>query len=147
MPFRFSHLIDFTNLFSFSEILDLRERGSETVTHSDGHAFNSNGSKGLHFGILFSQQRSATGSGTGGSACHKPRPYRAKGATINSSAMLSTIGSDIGVVGHDNSVELNGLRHKTLGDIGDDELEDFKAAEVNCISGIRVDVEKTSNAI
>jgi hypothetical protein len=61
--------------------------------------------------------------------------------------MLSTIGSDIGVVGHDNSVELNGLRPKTLGDIGDDELEDFKAAEVNCISGIRVDVEKTSNAI
>jgi hypothetical protein len=63
--------------------------------------------------------------------------------------MLSTIGSDLGVVGHGNSVELNGLHHKASGDIGDDELlvEDFKAAEVNCISGIRVDVEKTSDVI
>jgi hypothetical protein len=63
--------------------------------------------------------------------------------------MLSTMGSDLGVVGHDNSVELNGLHHKASGDIGicDDDIEDFKAAEVNCISGIRVDVEKTSNAI
>jgi hypothetical protein len=31
--------------------------------------------------------------------------------------------------------------------LGDDDIEDFKAAEVNCIGGIRVDVEKTSNAI
>ncbi len=61
--------------------------------------------------------------------------------------MLSTIGSDLGVVGHDNGVELNGLHHKASGDIGDDEMEDFKAAEVNCISGIRVDVEKTSDVI
>jgi hypothetical protein len=61
--------------------------------------------------------------------------------------MHSTIGSDLGAVGHGNSVELNGLHHKTSGDIGDDEIEDFKAAEVNCISGIRVDVEKHSNAI
>jgi len=128
-------------------ILDLRERGSETVTHSDGHAFNSNGSRGLHLGILFSQQRSATGSGTGGGGCRKPRPYGGKNATINSGAMLGTIGSDLGVVGHDNSVELNGLHHKASGDIGDDEMEDFEAAEVNCISGIRVDVEKTSDAI
>jgi len=141
-----SYLIGATKLFSL-EILDLRERGSETVTHSDGHAFNSNGSKGLHFGILFSQQRSATGSGTGGSSGRRPRPYGAKSATINSGAMLGTIGSDLGAVGHDNSVELNGLHHKTSGDIGDDEIEDFKAAEVNCISGIRVDVEKHSNAI
>jgi len=61
--------------------------------------------------------------------------------------MLSTISSDLGALGHDNSVELNGLHHKASGDLGDDEIEDFKAAEVNCISGIRVDVEKTSNAI
>jgi hypothetical protein len=62
--------------------------------------------------------------------------------------MLSTINSDLGVVGHDNSVELNGLHHKASGDIlGDDDIEDFKAAEVNCVSGIRIDVEKTSNAI
>jgi hypothetical protein len=61
--------------------------------------------------------------------------------------MLSTINSDLGVVGHDNSVELNGLHHKASEDIGDDEIEEFKAAEVNCINGIRVDVEKTSNAI
>ena len=61
--------------------------------------------------------------------------------------MLSTINSDLGVVGHDNSVELNGLHHKASEDIGDDEIEEFKAAEVNCISGIRVDVEMTSNAI
>ena len=147
MSFGFSYLVGFTNLFSSSEILDLRERGSETVTHSDGHAFNSNGSKGLHFGVLFSQQRSAAGSGTRGSACRKPRPYGAKSATINSGAMFSTIGSDLGVVGHDNNVELNGLHHKASGDIGDDEIEDFKAAEVSCINGIRVDVEKTSNAI
>jgi len=31
--------------------------------------------------------------------------------------------------------------------LSEEEIEDFKAAEVNCISGIRVDVEKTSNAI
>jgi hypothetical protein len=62
--------------------------------------------------------------------------------------MLSTLSSDLGALGHDNSVELNGLHHKaSAGDLGDDEIEDFKAAEVNCISGIRVDVEKTSNAI
>ncbi|KAH9997753.1 hypothetical protein BJV74DRAFT_768181 [Russula compacta] len=128
-------------------ILDLRERGSETVTHSDGHAFNSNGSRGLHFGIQFSQQRSAAGSGISGGGCRKPRPYGGKSATINSGAMISTISSDLGAVGHDNSVELNGLHHKASGDMGDDEIEDFKAAEVNCISGIRVDVEKTSNAI
>jgi len=128
-------------------ILDLRERGSETVTHSDGHAFGSNGSRGLHFGIHFSQQRSAAGSGASGGGCRKPRPYGSKSATINSGAMISTISSDLGVVGHDNSVELNGLHHKASGDIGDEEIEDFKAAEVNCISGIRVDVEKTSNAI
>jgi hypothetical protein len=72
----------------------------------------------------------------------------AKSATINSGAMLSSMGTDLGAVGHDNnSVELNGLHHKTSGDIGDEEIEDFKAAEVNCISGIRVDVEKHSNAI
>jgi hypothetical protein len=130
-----------------SQILDLRERGSETVTHSDGHAFNSNGSRGLHFGVLFNQQRSAAGSGTSGGGSRKPRPHGAKSATINSGAMLSTISSDLGALGHDNSVELNGLHHKSSGDLGDDEIEDFKAAEVNCISGIRVDVEKTSNAI
>lgn len=130
-------------------ILDLRQRGSETVTHSDGHAFNSNGSRGLHFGVLFNQQRSAAGSGTSGGGNRKPRPaHGAKSATINSGAMLSTISSDLGALGHDNSVELNGLHHKASGDLGgDDEIEDFKAAEVNCISGIRVDVEKTSNAI
>ncbi len=61
--------------------------------------------------------------------------------------MLSTISSNLGALGHDNSVELNGLHHKASGDLGDEEIEDFKAAEVNCISGIRVDVEKTSNAI
>ena len=61
--------------------------------------------------------------------------------------MLGTISSDLGALGHDNTVELNGLHHKVSGDLGDDEIEDFKAAEVNCISGIRVDVEKTSNAI
>ncbi|KAI0278171.1 hypothetical protein BGY98DRAFT_975692 [Russula aff. rugulosa BPL654] len=128
-------------------ILDLRQRGSETVTHSDGHAFNSNGSRGLHFGVLFNQQRSAAGSGTSGGGSRKPRPHGAKSATINSGAMLSTISSDLGALGHDNSVELNGLHHKASGDLGDDEIEEFKAAEVNCISGIRVDVEKTSNAI
>ena len=131
-----------------SQILDLRQRGSETVTHSDGHAFNSNGSRGLHFGVLFNQQRSAAGSGTSGGGSRKPRPHGAKSATINSGAMLSTISSDLGALGHDNCVELNGLHHKASGDLGDDEIEDFKAAEVNCISGIRVDVEKTSsNAI
>ncbi|KAF8482046.1 hypothetical protein DFH94DRAFT_734697 [Russula ochroleuca] len=128
-------------------ILDLRQRGSETVTHSDGHVFNSNGSRGLHFGVLFNQQRSAAGSGTSGAGSRKPRPHGGKSATINSGAMLSTINSDLGVVGHDNSVELNGLHHKASEDIGDDEIEEFKAAEVNCINGIRVDVEKTSNAI
>jgi hypothetical protein len=130
-----------------SQILDLRQRGSETVTHSDGHAFNSNGSRGLHFGVLFNQQRSAAGSGTSGGGSRKPRPHGAKSATINSGAMLGTISSDLGALGHGNSVELNGLHHKASGDLGDDEIEDFKAAEVNCISGIRVDVEKTSNAI
>ncbi len=130
------------------QILDLRERGSETVTHSDGHAFNSNGSRGLHFGVLFNQQRSAAGSGTSGGGSRKPRPHGGKSATINSGAMLSTLSSDLGALGHDNSVELNGLHHKaSAGDLGDDEIEDFKAAEVNCISGIRVDIEKTSNAI
>ncbi|KAF8506799.1 hypothetical protein F5888DRAFT_1645398 [Russula emetica] len=128
-------------------ILDLRQRGSETVTHSDGHVFNSNGSRGLHFGVLFNQQRSAAGSGTSGGGSRKPRPQGAKSATINSGAMLGTISSDLGALGHDNSVELNGLHHKASGDLGDDEIEDFKAAEVNCISSIRVDVEKTSNAI
>ncbi|KAI9512487.1 hypothetical protein F5148DRAFT_1162119 [Russula earlei] len=131
-------------------ILDLRERGSETVTHSDGHAFHSNGSRGMHFGIMFSQTRSTAGSGTSGAGCgRRPRPYAAaaKSATVNSSTMLGTIGSDLGVIGHDNCVELNGLHHKASGDVGDDEIEDFKAAEVNCINGIRVDVEKTSNAI
>lgn len=103
----------------------------------------------MHFGVLFNQQRSAAGSGTsgGGGGGRKPRPHGGKSATINSGAMLSTINSDLGVVGHDNSVELNGLHHKASEDIGDDEIEEFKAAEVNCISGIRVDVEKTSNAI
>ena len=57
------------------------------------------------------------------------------------------LSSDLGAVDHDNSVELNGLHHKTSGDMVEDEIEDFKAAEVNCISGIRVDVEKHSNAI
>jgi hypothetical protein len=118
------------------------------VTHSDGHAFHSNGSKGLHFGVLFSQPRSAAGSGTSGGGSRKPRANGGKTATINSGAMLSTINSDLGAVGHDNSVELNGLHHKSSGDmLGDDDIEDFKAAEVNCIGGIRVDVEKTSNAI
>lgn len=130
-----------------SQILDLRERGSETVTHSDGHPFNSNGSRGLHFGVLFNQQRSAAGSGTSGGGSRIPRPHGAKSATINSGAMLSTISTDLGAQRHDNSVELNGLHHKASGDLGDEEMEDFKAAEVNCISGIRVDVEKTSNAI
>lgn len=116
------------------------------MTHSDGHAFNSNGSKGLPFGILFSQ-RSPAGSSNSGAGCRKSRPYGGKNASTNSGAMLSAISSDLGVVGHDNSVELNGLHHKASGDIGDDEIEDFKAAEVTCISGIRVDVEKTSNAI
>ncbi|KAI0308119.1 hypothetical protein B0F90DRAFT_1621091, partial [Multifurca ochricompacta] len=129
-------------------ILDLRERGSETVTHSDGHAFNSHGSRGLHFGIQFSQHRSPAGSGTTGASGRKPHLYGGKNTTINSGVMLSTIGSDLGVVGHDNSVELNGLHHKASGDMAEDDMEDFKAAgNVNCISGIRVDVEKTSNAI
>jgi hypothetical protein len=101
----------------------------------------------LHFGVLFNQQRSAAGSGTSGGGSRKPRPHGTKSATINSGVMLSTISSDLGALGHDNNVELNGLHHKASGDLGDDEMEDFKAAEVNCISGIRVDVEKTSNAI
>lgn len=101
----------------------------------------------MNFGVLFSQQRPAAGSGINGGGCRKPRPNGGKTATINSGAMLSTLNSDLGVVGHDNSVELKGLHHKASGDIGDDDMEDFKAAEVNCISGIRVDVEKTSNAI
>jgi hypothetical protein len=130
-----------------SQILDLRERGSETVTHSDGHAFNSHGSRGLHFGIQFSQHRSAAGSGTSGAGCRKPRPYGGKSATINSGVMLSTINSDLGAIDHDNSVELNGIHHKTSTDMGGEELEEFKAADVNCISGIRVDVEKTSTTI
>jgi hypothetical protein len=100
----------------------------------------------LHFGVLFNQQRSAAGSGTSAGGSRKPRPHGAKSATINSGAMLSTITSGLGALGHDNNVELNGLHHKAS-DLGDDEIEDFKAAEVNCISGIRVDVEKTSNAI
>ncbi|KAI0274971.1 hypothetical protein BC834DRAFT_850543 [Gloeopeniophorella convolvens] len=110
-------------------ILDLRERGSETVAHSDGHAYNSHGSRGMN---AASQRR--------------PRPYGGKPATINSGVMLSTMGSDLGVVGHDTSVELNGLHHKASRDMGD-EVEDYKAADINCISGIRVEVEKTSNAI
>lgn len=61
--------------------------------------------------------------------------------------MLGTISSDLGGLELENSVELNGLHHKASGDLGDDEIEEFKAAEVNCINGIRVDVEKTSNAI
>jgi hypothetical protein len=117
------------------------------VTHSDGHAFGSNGSRGLHFGVLFNQHRSAAGSGTSGVGSRKPRPHETKSATINSGAILSTISSDLGALGLNNSVELNGLHHKASGDLGDDEIEEFKAAEVNCISGIRVDVEKTSNAI
>jgi hypothetical protein len=117
------------------------------VTHSDALVFNSNGSRGLHFGVLFNQQRPAAGSGSSGGGCRQPRPHGGKSATINSSAILSTLGSDLGVVGHNNSVELNGLHHKASGDIGDDDIEEFKAAEVNCINGIRVDVEKTSNAI
>ena len=100
----------------------------------------------MPFGILFSQ-RSPAGSSNSGAGCRKSRPYGGKNASTNSGAMLSAISSDLGVVGHDNSVELNGLHHKASGDIGDDEIEDFKAAEVTCISGIRVDVEKTSNAI
>lgn len=132
---------------ALSKILDLRERGSETVAYSDGPPFNSHGSRGLPFGIQFSQQRSAAGSGVSGVTCRKPRSHGGKSATINSGVVLTTIGSDLDAVGHDNSVELNGLHHKASGDLGDDEIEDFKAAEVNCISGIRVDVEKTSNAI
>ncbi|KAH9065834.1 hypothetical protein EDB87DRAFT_1593350 [Lactarius vividus] len=130
-------------------ILDLRERGSETVAHSDGPAFNSRGSRGLPFGIQFSQHRSAAGSGVSGATCRTGRahPHGGKSATINSGMVLSTIGSDLDAVGRDNSVELNGLHHKASGDMGDDEIEDFKAADVNCIGGIRVDVEKTSNAI
>lgn len=128
-------------------ILDLRERGSETVAYSDGPPFNSHGSRGLPFGIQFSQQRSAAGSGVSGVTCRKPRPHGSKSATINSGVVLTTIGGDLDAGAHDNSVELNGLHHKASGDLGDDEMEDFKAAEVNCISGIRVDVEKTSNAI
>jgi len=101
----------------------------------------------LPFGIQFSQQRSAPGSGASGTTCRKPRPHGGKSATINSGGVLSTMGGDLDAVGHDNSVELNGLHHKASGDLVDDEIEDFKAADVNCISGIRVDVEKTSNAI
>ena len=134
-------------VYTFAKILDLRERGSETVAHSDGPAFNSRGSRGLPFGIQFSQHRSAAGSGVSGPTCRKPNPHGGKSATINSGVVLSTIGSDLDAVGRHNSVELNGLHHKTSGDMGDDEIEDFKAADVNCISGIRVDVEKTSNAI
>ena len=131
----------------FAKILDLRERGSETVAYSDGPPFNSHGSRGLPFGIQFSQQRSAAGSGISGPTCRKPRSHGGKSTTINSGVVLTTIGSDLDAVGHDNSVELNGLHRKASGDLGDDEIEDFKAADVNCISGIRVDVEKTSNAI
>jgi hypothetical protein len=101
----------------------------------------------LHFGIHFSQHRPAAGSGTSGTGCRKARPHGGKSATINSGAILSTISSDLGAIGHDNSVELNGLHHKASEDIGDEEIEDFKAADVNCINGIRVDVEKTSTAI
>ena len=131
----------------FAKILDLRERGSETVAYSDGPPFNSHGSRGLPFGIQFSQQRSAAGSGASGATSRKPRPHGGKGATINSGVVLSSMGSDIDAVAHDNSVELNGLHRKASGDMGDDEIEEFKAAEVNCISGIRVDVEKTSTTI
>ena len=131
----------------FAKILDLRERGSETVAHSDGPPFNSHGSRGLPFGIQFSQHRSAAGSGVSGATSRKPRPHGGKSTTINSGVVLSTIGSDLDAVGRENSVELNGLHHKASGDMGDEEMEDFKAADVNCISGIRVDVEKTSNAI
>lgn len=101
----------------------------------------------MHLGVLFNQQRSAAGSGTSRGGSRKPRPHGSKSATINSGAMPSIISSDLGALGHNNSVELNGLHHKASGDLGDDEIEDFKAAEVNCISGIRVDVEKTSIAI
>ena len=117
------------------------------MAYSDGPPFNSHGSRGLPFGIQFSQQRSAVGSGVSGATCRKPRPHGGKNTTINSGVVLTTIGSDLDAVGHGNSVELNGLHRKASGDLGDDEMEDFKAADVNCISGIRVDVEKTSNAI
>ncbi|KAI0068075.1 hypothetical protein BV25DRAFT_514286 [Artomyces pyxidatus] len=134
-------------------ILDLRERGSETVTHSDGHVYGSRASRGVPFGIQFSQHRSVASSGAVPSTFARSRTY-GKTTTVNSGVVLSTIGSDIGVgeIHPDiDDLELGGIHHKDVGilnDEGQDDIDCKAGSEMGLgLGGIRVDIEKTSDAI
>ncbi|KAI0049259.1 hypothetical protein FA95DRAFT_1516207 [Auriscalpium vulgare] len=123
-------------------ILDLRERGSETVTHSDGHTYGSHGSRGgAQYGIQFSQHRSVASSGAVQSGFTRSRTTYGKPNPANG-VVLSTLGSDAGPI-TDSDLELKGIHHDGM----DDEIiEDLKAGDLG-LGGIRVDVEKTSDII
>ncbi|KAA1467941.1 hypothetical protein DENSPDRAFT_833119 [Dentipellis sp. KUC8613] len=135
-------------------ILDLRERGSETVAHSEGvPAFNTYPSKVFPFGLQFTGQRSVSSSGP-----TVPHTFvRSHPRHKTSGVMLSTIGSvsGVGVGSPDSAVELDQLDQKGSHEICDADREmQYKAAEMelgmglaSAVTGIRVDVEKTTNAI
>ncbi|KAI0321358.1 hypothetical protein OF83DRAFT_1161859 [Amylostereum chailletii] len=123
-------------------ILDLRERGSESVAYSDNNVF-SQGSRGLPVGIQFSQHHSFTSSGPSPPRS-RPTPYASK--VTNTGLTLATFGSVSGVA-IDSAVELHDIQIDAKDFHEDDNVDitEYRTIELG-ISGIRVDVEKTSES-
>ncbi|KZV76958.1 hypothetical protein PENSPDRAFT_679628 [Peniophora sp. CONT] len=124
-------------------ILDLRERGSESVAYTNSHqaTWASRGSNAA-VGLAFSTHR--TGSS---SVQNSPTRSRLK---KNTGLALGTFGSVSGV-GLDSAVELGDVprtpRDKEMG-VEDDIAEmDYRAVELGgVVTGIRIEVEKTTTS-
>lgn len=145
-------------------ILDLRQRGSETVSHSEGtipaFTFNSK-----IFGIRFGGPRSDSNSNS------RPAPIRShirsKTSVLNSGLVLSTLGSVTGgEASSPGSVELHSLDvRKAMTDEGtgglgrhhddDDEVPEYRSVDMmnlgmglsGAVHGVRIDVEKQTSAM
>ncbi|THH18409.1 hypothetical protein EW146_g2573 [Bondarzewia mesenterica] len=145
-------------------ILDLRERGSETVAHSEGTVpvFGPR-----IFGIRFGGPRSDSNGAS------RPTPsgiirshIRTKTSAINSGVVLSTIGSVTGaeMLSPDSAVELDSIGRKGLREdrtrvvLGHDheyDVPEYRAVEMmnlgmglgGAVHGIKVDVEKQTSTI
>lgn len=152
-------------LIRFSQILDLRERGAETVSHSEGTGVSAFATKS---GVVTSH------SG------HRGKPgrgrHRGPGSTIASNIMLSTIGSiqpdleaaevELDEMHFELGVGYSGDSTRSLGSVENatpapaynsiemgfsarpgSATDESGAAGMSAVSGIRIDVEKTTSTI
>ncbi|KAI0937193.1 hypothetical protein AcV5_005150 [Taiwanofungus camphoratus] len=124
-------------------ILDLRERGSETVSQSAGTIAFTAGTAGMNTSIKSSPGSPFSGLGFG----FGPTRSSAKALVRPNGVLLSTIGSipmtGIGL-GSTSGLELDNLQTYKESDAERDAYKNMELGLGNTVSGIRVDVEKTT---